>query len=175
MKKKLLTLFTALTILLSSTPMVAHATENVTHLDCVIASADNEIDPETADDVSHAIEILENGRESFDDNYDYTQYNGKDVSFYNYDVAIEKKDIQKAHINIMKTERIIEYLWNTLDMKYEVAKDFENMYSYISRRLVEANITKDREIVAEINEHMHAIRDNWVEVMKANNIVVKDA
>ncbi|SES00550.1 flagellar export chaperone FliS [Butyrivibrio fibrisolvens] len=98
------------------------------------------------------------------------------IKFLNIaDVAIEKKDIQKAHINIVKTEKIIEYLWNTLDMKYEVAKDFENMYSYISRRLIEANITKDREIVAEINEHMHAIRDNWVQVMKANNIAVKEA
>ena len=98
------------------------------------------------------------------------------IKFLNIaDVAIEKKDIQKAHTNIIKTEKIIEYLWNTLDMKYEVAKDFENMYSYISRRLIEANITKDREIVAEINEHMHAIRDNWVQVMKANNIVVKEA
>ena len=90
------------------------------------------------------------------------------------DVAIEKNDIQKAHDNIIKTEKIIEYLWNTLDMKYEVAKDFENMYSYIARRLVEANIAKDREILAEVNKHMHAIRDNWVEVMKANNIIVKE-
>ena len=98
------------------------------------------------------------------------------IKFLNIaDFAIEKKDIPKAHDNIMKTERIIEYLRNTLDMKYPVAQDFENMYSYISRRLVEANITKDREIVGEINGHMHAIRDNWVEVMKANHIMVKDA
>lgn len=90
-------------------------------------------------------------------------------------MAIENKDIQKAHTNIMKTERIIDYLRNTLDMKYPVAQDFENMYSYIARRLVEANITKDKEIVDEINEHMHAIRDNWVEVMKANHIAVKEA
>ena len=81
----------------------------------------------------------------------------------------------KAHENIMKTERIIDYLRSTLDMKYAVAQDFENMYSYIGRRLVEANISKDREIVAEVNKHMHAIRDNWVEVMKANNIAVKEA
>jgi len=98
------------------------------------------------------------------------------IKFLNVaDYAIEKKDISKAHQHIMKTERIIEYLRNTLDMKYPVAQDFENMYSYIYRRLVEANISKDREIVAEINEHMHAIRDNWVEVMKANNIVVREA
>lgn len=98
------------------------------------------------------------------------------IKFLNVaDFAIEKNDIGKAHQNIIKTEKIIDYLRNTLDMKYPVAQDFENMYSYIARRLVEANIGKDREIIAEINEHMHAIRDNWVEVMKANNIVVKDA
>ncbi len=89
--------------------------------------------------------------------------------------AIENKDIQKAHTNIMKTEKIIDYLRNTLDMKYPVAQDFENMYSYLARRLIEANMTKDKEIVDEINEHMHAIRDNWIEVMKANHIMVKDA
>ena len=98
------------------------------------------------------------------------------IKFLNIaDMAIEKHDVPKAHENIMKTERIIDYLRNTLDMKYAVAQDFENMYSYIGRRLVEANISKDRDIIAEVNKHMHAIRDNWVEVMRANNIVVKDA
>ena len=98
------------------------------------------------------------------------------IKFLNIaDYAIENNDVPKAHENIMKTERIIDYLRNTLDMKYAVAQDFENMYSYIGRRLVEANISKDREIISEVNKHMHAIRDNWVEVMKANNIVVKDA
>lgn len=98
------------------------------------------------------------------------------IKFLNIaEAAIENKDIQKAHTNIIKTERIIDYLRNTLDMKYPVAKDFENMYSYISRRLLEANITKDKDIITEVNEHMHAIRDNWIEVMKANNIMVKEA
>ncbi len=102
-------------------------------------------------------------------------YDGS-IKFLNVaDFAIEKGDIQKAHENIVKTERIIEYLRNTLDMKYPVAQDFENMYSYIARRLVEANISKDRDIVTEVNGHMHAIRDNWVEVMKANHIMVKEA
>jgi flagellar protein FliS len=98
------------------------------------------------------------------------------IKFLNIaDVAIEKNDISKAHENIVKTERIIDYLRNTLDMKYPVAQDFENMYSYIARRLVEANIGKDRDILAEVNKHMHSIRDNWIEVMKANHVYVKDA
>jgi flagellar protein FliS len=96
------------------------------------------------------------------------------IKFLNIaEIAIEKKDVQKAHDNIIKTERIIEYLMNTLNMKYAVAKDFENMYLYINRRLVEANVTKDKEIIIEVNKHMHSIRDTWVQVMKANNIPVK--
>jgi flagellar protein FliS len=98
------------------------------------------------------------------------------IKFLNIaDFAIEKNDVQKAHDNLIKTEKIIDYLVNTLDMKYPVAKDFENMYSYISRRLVEANLSKDRDIVNELNGHLHAIRDNWIEVMKANHVYVKDA
>ena len=98
------------------------------------------------------------------------------IKFLNIaDYALEKNDLQKAHNNIIKTEKIIDYLRNTLDMKYPVAQDFENMYSYINRRLIEANMSKDRDIVVEINGHMHAIRDNWIEVMKANHVYVKDA
>ena len=83
-------------------------------------------------------------------------------------VAIEQKNVQKAHDNIVKTQRIIDYLRQTLDMKYPVANDFEKIYSYISQRLVEANIKKDVEILEEINSHLHTVRDNWKEVMRIN-------
>ncbi|MBR5799816.1 MAG: flagellar export chaperone FliS [Lachnospiraceae bacterium] len=82
--------------------------------------------------------------------------------------GVEKKDIQKAHTNIVKVQNIIAYLRSTLDMKYPVAQDFERMYVYIERRLLEANMKKDKEILDEINEHLHAIRDTWKEVMRIN-------
>lgn len=88
------------------------------------------------------------------------------------EAAVEKNDTDKAHTNIVKVERIIEYLRSTLDMSYPVAQDFENMYSYIARRLVEANMAKDLEILQEVNTHLHAIRDNWIEVMKKNGLKV---
>lgn len=84
------------------------------------------------------------------------------------EVAVEKKDISKAHANIMKMQRIIDYLRQTLDMNYPVAEDFERMYIYLSQRMVEANMKKDLEILQEINGHLHAIRDNWKEVMHIN-------
>ncbi len=83
-------------------------------------------------------------------------------------LAIEQKEIEKAHINIRKAQKIIEHLMATLDMKYPVAKDFDNMYQYLIRRLSEANISKDPEILKEVLTHLHAIRDNWKEVIRIN-------
>ena len=75
-------------------------------------------------------------------------------------------DIEKAHLNIVKTERIIDHLRITLDMKYPVAQDFERIYSYLSSRLVQANISKDPEILEEVNTHLRSVRDTWKEVMR---------
>lgn len=82
--------------------------------------------------------------------------------------AVEQKDIQKAHTNIVKTERIIDYFRQTLDMNYEVAQDFERVYSYLSQRLTQANVKKDGEILEEVNQHLHSMRDTWKQVMEAN-------
>ncbi len=84
-------------------------------------------------------------------------------------VAIEHGEIEKAHINIKKTQRIIEEFRNTLDHKYPVAEDFDRIYVYLLRRLLEANIKKDTEILEEINMHLRSVRDTWKEVMRKNN------
>lgn len=83
--------------------------------------------------------------------------------------AVENKDIQKAHTNIVKIEDIVEYLRITLDMKYPVAQDFERIYLYLDRRLVEANIKKDKEILVEISGHLHMLQDTWKEIMRTSN------
>ena len=80
--------------------------------------------------------------------------------------AIDNKDVEKAHIHIQKIERIIDYLRQTLDMKYPVAEHFERIYTYLSQRLIEANVKKDREILEEVNGHLRMLRDTWKEVMR---------
>ena len=80
-------------------------------------------------------------------------------------MAIEKNDIQQAHTNIIKTERIIIEFQSTLDEKYPVSKDFNAVYSYLIRRLREANIKKDAEILEEVLKHLRTMRDTWKEVM----------
>lgn len=82
-------------------------------------------------------------------------------------VAIEKKDIQKAHTNIIKAERIIIEFQATLDNKYPISKDFNNVYTYLIRRLRDANIKKDKTILEEeVLPHLRTMRDTWKEVMR---------
>lgn len=81
-------------------------------------------------------------------------------------IGIEKKDIEKAHNNIVKVQRIIEEFRSTLDRNYPVAEDFDRVYVYILKRLLEANIHKDKEILEEILVHLRSMRDTWSEVMK---------
>lgn len=80
--------------------------------------------------------------------------------------GVAEKDIPKAHKNIMKVERIIEEFQITLDRKYPVAEDFDNVYSYLMMRLREANVKKDSEILEEVLGHLRTMRDTWKEVMR---------
>lgn len=81
-------------------------------------------------------------------------------------VAIENKEIEKAHVNIVKTQRIIEEFKITLNHKYATAKDFEEVYNYLLQRLRVANIRKDKEILEEVLKHLRTMRDTWKEVMR---------
>jgi flagellar protein FliS len=79
--------------------------------------------------------------------------------------AIAKNDIERAHNNIMKTEHIIQELQATLDHKYQVAEDFNNVYVYLLDRLRQANLKKDSKILEEVLTHQRTMRDTWKEVM----------
>lgn len=85
--------------------------------------------------------------------------------------AIAAGDFEKANTNIMKAEKIIVELRVTLDMKYPVAKEFDTVYDYIYRRLVEANMKKNQTVLDDALKHIKTMRDTWKEVMRLNNAV----
>lgn len=95
-------------------------------------------------------------------------YNGA-IKFVNIAIAaIDESDIEKAHINIRKAQKIIEELWSSLDHKYPVWEDFDRVYKYIYDRLVEGNIHKDKAVLEEALGRIREMRDTWQEVMKQN-------
>lgn len=93
------------------------------------------------------------------------------IKFCNLGIdGIAENNVQKAHDNIMKVERIIEEFQSSLDHKYPVAKDFDEVYNYLMQRLREANMKKDKEILEEVLEHLRTMRDTWKEVMKLSKM-----
>lgn len=85
-------------------------------------------------------------------------------------IALEDRKFDKANTNIIKAQRIIVEFRASLDFKYPVAKDFDNVYDLIYRSLIEANIKKDAVILEEALGYIREMRDTWKEVMKLSKI-----
>lgn len=81
-------------------------------------------------------------------------------------MALEKNDYEKAHINIQKARNIIVELQSTLNFDYPVAKDFDVLYTFIFDKLVAANVQKDAAILDEVLVELREIRDIWKQIMK---------
>ena len=81
-------------------------------------------------------------------------------------VAIEEKNIQEKNYNIQRSQAIIAELMSTLNMEYDISKQILPLYEYINRRLVEANIKNDIEIIEEVEGLVTEFRDTWKEVLK---------
>ena len=84
-------------------------------------------------------------------------------------IGIEKKDMEKAHVNLKKAQDIITELRVTLDHKYPVWEDFDRVYDYIYRRLVEANMSKYLASIMDIINH-----DVSVEKVRSSNEKIMD-
>lgn len=93
-------------------------------------------------------------------------YNGL-VRFIKQSIqAIDEKDNVKSHNFNTRAQDILTEFICTLNMDYEVSKSFEPLYDYMKRRLVEANINKDKAILEEVLGFAEELRDTWAQAMK---------
>ena len=94
-------------------------------------------------------------------------YNGA-IKFCNIAVeAIENKQVAKAHENIVKAENIILELRVTLNKKYPIALEMDQIYEYVYETLVQGNIKKDPQKVQEAGNLIRQYRDAWHIAMKS--------
>ncbi len=82
--------------------------------------------------------------------------------------SIEQGDFQDANNAIQRAEDIVAELMSALDRQYDISHNLFSLYEYIERRLVEANIKKDKTILGEAYNLIAQLRDTWVEVIKIN-------
>lgn len=80
--------------------------------------------------------------------------------------AIDDNNIEKTHENITKAQDIITELESSLNMEYEISHNLMLLYDYLYRRLVDANVKKDRAILDEVLKFAIEFRDTWSQAMK---------
>ncbi len=77
-------------------------------------------------------------------------------------------NIQEIHNNIIRAQKIIGELMNSLDVEIggQVAVNLYNLYEYLHHRLVQANIKKDEAMIDEVIVHMKDLKATWEEAIK---------
>ena len=80
--------------------------------------------------------------------------------------AIDNKDINKAHNELVKVQDIITELMTTLKMDYEISNSLMSLYDYYLQQLVEANMKKDKTIIDEVLDFFVQMRDSWDQAIK---------
>ena len=69
-----------------------------------------------------------------------------------------------AHRHLVRAQSIVAELRCSLDLSAgEIARNLDNLYEFLGRRLVDANLKKDVRIVAECLGIFTPLRDAWRE------------
>ncbi|MDW7651578.1 MAG: flagellar export chaperone FliS [Bacillota bacterium] len=80
--------------------------------------------------------------------------------------GLEENNIEKSHTNNIKAQDIIFELMSALDFSQgDVAGSLFQLYDYMRRRLVEANLKKEKESLTEVEAMLTELRDTWMQAL----------
>lgn len=84
---------------------------------------------------------------------------------------MEQNNIQEAHNAIVKAQDLFEYMAETLNDKVDISVNLILLYDYSYRKLINANVSKDINILREVLNLTEELRETWQEAREslANN------
>ncbi len=86
--------------------------------------------------------------------------------------GIKTKKLDIANNNIIKAQDIISELMTSLNFDAgEIAHNLYSLYIYMNRRLLEANIEKNSEIINEILRLLVTLKNAWEELLKKEKTI----
>jgi len=91
---------------------------------------------------------------------------------------MEERNVEAANNKLKKTEDIISELMVSLNMDEggEIAQNLYNLYDYMNRRLIQANIRKDPGLVDEVITLLTSLKESWEEVIgRVRSQVIQNA
>jgi flagellar protein FliS len=82
--------------------------------------------------------------------------------------AIDARDLQGAHNNLVRAQAIVSELMETLDFERggELAHNLLVIYESLNRRLVEANLRKDAALAREVEQHLRELLPAWEQAVQ---------
>ena len=93
-------------------------------------------------------------------------YNGA-VRFVTESInALRQGDFNKPHNANFKAQNILREFMCTLDMRYELSKNYMLLYDFICRLLLEGNVKKDADQLDQAKKMLMELRDGWMQAMK---------
>jgi len=83
---------------------------------------------------------------------------------------IDNKDIPNAHNSIVKVQNIVEYLDAHLVAKYEISENFAELYQFLRKKLIMANVRKDTELIRDVIPYFQNLKDSFTEISRQHNM-----
>ncbi|MFD1020310.1 flagellar export chaperone FliS [Thalassobacillus hwangdonensis] len=84
--------------------------------------------------------------------------------------AMETGNFEQKNTSIQKAQNIIRELMVTMDPDAPITNEIMPLYDYINRRLMDANLKNEQEILDEAYSLVADFRDTWKEVIKQTRI-----
>lgn len=85
-------------------------------------------------------------------------------------IAIEEKNIQEANNNLIKAQKIVLELMNSLDFSYQISHDLFKVYDFVYLELIQINVTKDIKRLDPIIDIMYGYYETWKEAVKKDRL-----
>lgn len=84
-------------------------------------------------------------------------------------ILTERQEFVKVYNCIAKCQKIVSSLQNSLDMKYPIAIELNEMYGFIYSKLGEASVSKDLRLMQDIYTLIIELKDSFEEASRLSD------
>ena len=82
-------------------------------------------------------------------------------------ISFEKNDIYEINRSLVKSQLIITELRSTLNFDYEISKNLDDIYNFLNRAIMNANIKKDSSELNDVLQIVQELRDAFFQADKS--------
>ena len=95
-----------------------------------------------------------------------TLYDGLLKALYAAKGGLETRDYTVANRELIRAQKMLNYLKTTLNHQYEIANNLEMLYNFFLQQIVQANVRKSSEHMDDVIEMVTQLRDAFVQADK---------